>query len=119
METLILVIVSFVVGYVLGWIGHAKGMLTRLLEDPDSMIKILDEYKKNMPIESRSNSLVREVDVEQEKGMFLLFAKDNGQFLGQGPTLDAALEAARSRFPTQEFQGVISSEEAKRMGLSK
>lgn len=119
METIILILIAFVIGYVVGWIGHAKGMLNRLLEDPDSMIMILDEYKKHLPKERTSNTLVREVEVEQEKGMFLLYAKDNGQFLAQGPTLDAALESARSRFPTQEFQGVISSEEAKRMGLSK
>lgn len=117
MELILLCLMAFVFGYIAGWLGHAKGMLARLLEDPDSMIKILDEYKKNMP-SAQTDSSVREVEVEQEKGMFLLYAKDNGQFLAQGPTLDAALEAARNRFPGQEFQGVISAEEAKRMGLS-
>lgn len=116
---LILVLVTFGIGYIVGWIGHAKGMLSRLLEDPDSMIKILDEYKKNKPTKVQTDSLVREVDVEQVNGVFFLYAKDNGQFLAQAASLDEALKVIEQRFPGQEFQGAISSAEAKRMGLSK
>lgn len=120
METILLCVIVFVTGYVAGWVGHARGFLNRLLENPDDMIRILNDYKKQAGITDAVTvtGTVREVDVEQENGQFYLYAKDNGQFLGQGPTLDDALSAAKQRFPDQAFQGVITQEEAKRMGLS-
>lgn len=121
MELVILFVMVFVFGYIAGWLGHAKGLLKRLTEDPDEMIRILNEYKKEagkiQSLEKESLISAREIEVEQVNGEFYLYAKDNGQFLAQAPTLDEAIEKTGKRFPNQVFQGVITSEEAKRMGL--
>lgn len=123
MELVILFVMVFVFGYVMGWLGHAKGLLKRLTEDPDEMIRVLNEYKKEAAklnqIQKEDASPAREVEVEHVNGIFYLYAKDNGQFLAQAPTLDEALVLVEKRFPNQSFQGIIHSEEAKRMGLHK
>ena len=121
MELILLFVMVFFAGYVAGWLGHARGMVNRLLENPDDMIRILNEYKKEagkLKTEELDDTRpVREMEVEQENGQFYLYAKDNGQFLAQGPTLDEALAAVEKRFPNQTFQGVMSREEAKRLGI--
>lgn len=121
MNEILLLIAVFFSGYVLGWLGHAKAFLNRVIADPDEMIKLLNDYKrtaKKEPAEPTSNPNAREVEVEQVNGQFYLYAKDNGEFLAQAESLDEALKKIEQRFPGQCFQGLISSEEAKRMGLS-
>lgn len=122
MELLLLFLMVFVFGYIAGWLGHAKGLLKRLTENPDEMIRILNDYKKEavkiQATKSEELSLAREIEIEQVNNQFYLYAKDNGQFLAQAPTLDEALEKTGKRFPNQVFQGAISNEEAKRLGLS-
>lgn len=117
METILLILFFAVCGYVAGWLSHAKVLADRLLEDPDSMIKALQDYKHEEQINAQS-ATVREIEVDQKNDIFYLYAKDNGQFLSQASTLDDALELVHKRFPNQEFQGVISKEDATRMGLS-
>ena len=122
MELIILFAMVFVFGYVVGWLGHARSLLNKLLQDPDEMIRILNEYKKEASILEKNtredNNPAREIEVEQVNGTFYLYAKDNGQFLAQASSLDEALKIVEQRFPIQSFQGVISSDDAKRMGLS-
>lgn len=122
MELILLFAMVFVFGYVAGWLGHARSLLNKLLQDPDEMIRILNEYKKDVAKikveEQEDNNPAREIEVEQVNGTFYLYAKDNGQFLAQAPSLDEALKLVEQRFPGQVFQGVISSEDAKRIGLS-
>lgn len=122
MEIIILFAMVYAFGYFSGWTSHARSMLKRLTDEPDEMIRILNEYKKEagkiQTQEHEDKTPAREVEVEQQNGIFYLYAKDNGQFLSQAPTLDEALKIVQQRFPNQSFQGVISSEEAKRMGLS-
>lgn len=117
MDYLIVAGIAFVIGYVVGWLSHARALLENILKNPDGMIKLLNSYKAAKTEETPAGA-VREITVEQADGLFYLYAKDNGQFLAQAPTLDQALALIEQRFPGHEFQGVISSEEAKRMGLS-
>ena len=121
MEALLIILIFvFVLGYFIGWTGHAKQLFDRLTENPDEMIRLLNEYKKSSEIEVKEDTgSAREVEVEHINNIFYLYAKDNGQFLAQATTLDEALVLIEKRFPNQTFQGIISSEEAKRMGLSK
>jgi hypothetical protein len=122
MELIIISIMVYAFGFFAGWMSHAKSILKRLTDNPDEMIRILNEYKKEQSkikvIEREDATPAREIEVEQQNGVFYLYAKDNGQFLAQAKTLDEALKIVEQRFPNQSFQGVISSEEAKRMGLS-
>lgn len=123
MELLLLIFV-FIFGVVVGYVRASKKMLDKLLSDPDSMISLLKKYKEAKDDfeaeEKGTNAKVgRELEVHKEHESFYLFAKDNGQFLGQGKTIEEALDAVRKRFPKQDFHGHIPADEAKQMGLSK
>ena len=116
MDILLLVFV-FIFGFIFGWFRANKTMLDKLLANPEDMITLLKKYKEVKDEVEETNGEVREIEVH--KGMFFLYAKDNGQFLGQGKTIDEALDSVRKRFPGQNFHGHIPAKEAQSMGLSK
>jgi hypothetical protein len=116
MDILYIVLV-FIVGYFMGWFRASKHMLDRMLSKPESMIELLEKYKAVKEEDSSEVSGVREIEIQKENNAFYLYAKDNGEFLGQGTTLDQALEVVKQRFPEQNFAGHIPKEEAKQMGL--
>lgn len=116
-----LIFLIFVFGYAAGWFRASKHMLDRMLEKPDLMMQLLTKYKEAKEEADSEPVLsdVREIEVQKENGAFYLYAKDNGEFLGQGTTLDQALEVVADRFPGQNFTGHVDIEEAKALGLSK
>jgi hypothetical protein len=117
-----LILLIFLAGYFLGWLRASKHMLDRMLEKPDTVMQLLEKYKaaKEEAEDDEPTLLdVREIDVQKENNAFYLYAKDNGEFLGQGTTLDQALEVVKARFPGQNFTGHIPAEQAEAMGLSK
>ena len=107
----------FLAGYFFGWFRASKTILDRMLSKPESMIEILEKYKSVKEEDSSEVSGVREIEVQKENNAFYLYAKDNGEFLGQGTTLDQALEVIKQRFPEQNFAGHIPTDKAKQMGL--
>jgi hypothetical protein len=111
------IILFFIAGYFMGWFRASKQMLDRMLSKPESMIELLEKYKTAKEEDSSKVSGVREIEIQKENNAFYLYAKDNGEFLGQGTTLDQALEVVKQRFPEQNFAGHIPKEEAKQMGL--
>jgi len=118
---ILLIFLIFVVGYAAGWFRASKYMLDRMLEKPDAVMELLKKYKAakdEVDAEDVGTALVvREIEIQKENSAFYLYAKDNGEFLGQGTTLDQALEVVKQRFPEQNFAGHIPKEEAKQMGL--
>jgi hypothetical protein len=112
-------IIFVTLAFYLGWFCRGVSLMQKLAEDPERIIALLEQIKKINAEEQQETSGTREIKVEQEKGSFYLFAKDNDEFLGQGNSLEEALEAVRKRFPGQNFQGHIPASEAKSMGLSK
>lgn len=120
---IVLLFLIFVAGYAAGWFRASKHMLDRMLEKPDVVMQLLKKYKVAKDEEESNkdiaSSSVREIEVQKENNSFYLFAKDNGEFLGQGTTLDQALEVVKQRFPGQNFAGHIPAEQAEAMGLSK
>ena len=115
MDILYIVLV-FIVGYFMGWFRASKHMLDRILSKPESMIELLEKYKAAKKEDSVVSD-AREIEIQQENSVLYLYAKDNGEFLGQGKTLDQALEVVEQRFPEQNFVGHISADKAKQMGL--
>jgi hypothetical protein len=108
----------FLAGYFIGWFRASKSMLDRMLAKPESMIELLEKYKvAKQEEETKVEDSVREIEVHNEKGAFYLYAKDNGEFLGQGSSIEDALEAVRKRFPGKNFAGHIPADRAKQMGL--
>lgn len=119
---ILLIFLIFVAGYAAGWFRASKHMLDRMLEKPDVVMELLKKYKAvKDEVDTEDNGIVsvREIEVQKENSSFYLYAKDNGEFLGQGATLDQALEVVKARFPGQNFAGHIPSEQAVAMGLSK
>lgn len=115
-----LFVLVFVFGVVFGWLRASKSILDKLLSDPDSMVALLTKYKDSKDdFESETKISTREIEVHKEQETLYLYAKDDGQFLGQGNTIEEALDAVRKRFPGQNFHGHITATEAKEMGLSK
>ena len=119
---ILLIFLIFVVGYAAGWFRASKHMLDRMLEKPDTVMELLKKYKvakeeTDAEDDKITSTSVREIEVHNEKGAFYLYAKDNGEFLGQGTTLDQALEVVKQRFPGKNFAGHIPSDQAKQMGL--
>jgi hypothetical protein len=116
-----LIFLIFVFGYMAGWFRASKHILDRMLEKPETMVELLKKYQTAKEADNDTETLtdVREIEVQNEKGSFYLYAKDNGEFLGQGTTLDQALEVVRQRFPGQNFAGHIPADQAEAMGLSK
>lgn len=119
---ILLIFLIFVAGYAAGWFRASKHLLDRMLEKPEIMMQLLKKYKEakdEVDTEDTGAVSVREIEIQKENNSFYLYAKDNGEFLGQGTTLDQALEVVKQRFPNQNFSGHIPAEQAEAMGLSK
>jgi hypothetical protein len=121
---ILLIFLIFVAGYAAGWFRASKHMLDRMLEKPEVVMELLKKYKAakdevDAEDAGTASTAVREIEIQKENSSFYLYAKDNGEFLGQGSTLDQALETVKQRFPGQNFAGHIPAEQAAAMGLSK
>lgn len=118
---ILLIFLIFAVGYIAGWFRASKNMLEKMLDKPDIVMALLKKYQaeKSKEDADTASPAVRQIEVQKENSAFYLYAQDNGEFLGQGATLDQALETVKQRFPGQNFAGHIPSEQAVTMGLSK
>lgn len=118
---ILLIFLIFAVGYIAGWFRASKNMLEKMLDKPDIVMALLKKYQaeKSKEDADTASPAVRQIEVQKENSAFYLYAQDNGEFLGQGGTLDQALETVKQRFPGQNFAGHIPSEQAVAMGLSK
>lgn len=116
MET-VYIILAFLFGY---WFGHLL-MIRRLLKNPQEMIELLKKYKEakeQLNIVQSFEKPTVEVEVVKEQDVFYLYSKSDNQFLGQGSTIESALETIRARFPNKVFLGVIPKEKVEAWGLS-
>lgn len=110
----------FILGY---WISHLI-MVRRILRDPDRMIDLLKKYKEAAEevnaenISPTTGNRIVEVEVLKENETFYLYSKDDNQFLGQGSTIESALDSIRKRYPNKVFKGFIPREQAEAWGLS-
>lgn len=105
MEFVSYLVVFFVAMYI-GW--HLRGIvfLANLSENPDRVIKMLERIKEINEEEAKGNIMADsgvEVTAEHVQGYWYAYAKENGEFLGQGPTFDDALKSAGERFPGKKF----------------
>ncbi len=99
-------IVVFIIAMYIGW--HLRGVvfLANLSENPDRVIKMLERIKQINAEEAAGNVMADggvEVTAEHVQGYWYAYSKENGQFLGQGPTFEAALKSACERFPGKKF----------------
>ena len=98
-----------VVAIIASWIGwHVRGivMLANLSENPDHVIKMLEEIKRINETEEQDGKVSiigTEIKPEKVGNVWYAYAADDNQFLGQGPTLEDALKMVADRFPNKKF----------------
>ena len=115
MDFLIYVVVA-AIAFWIGW--HARGIifLANISENPDRVIKMLEQIKKlNSEEDSELGSLSSSTDgtelsIERVGNMLYAYIKDTNQFVAQAPDLSSLLSEAHKRFPTQKFFGTISKD---------
>ena len=112
------ILISLIIGFVIGWYIHGRILLINMLANPNNMIKLLEAYK-NAPDEDEDGKEVVECIVEKEQNQYFLYSKIDHVFLAQSPSLESALDNLHERFPTKIFRGLIPSDKAKEWGLSK
>lgn len=114
---LLLILGIFISGFFFGWLRASKVFLDKLLSDPDFMISLIKKYKESKE-DIKDSDGIREIEIERHGEMLYLYAKDNGEFLAQGNTLQEALGIVEQRFPDQTFKGNLSKDEADALGIS-
>jgi hypothetical protein len=103
MDEIILYLVIAFFSFAIGWKFRGWLMLTAMSENPDKIIKLLKEVEKINQSGSTSDSIQVEVEPEKVNGYWYAYAKETGQFLAQGPTLEDAIRLASIRFPNKTF----------------
>jgi hypothetical protein len=109
MEFLMDLITIVVIAVIAMWVGwHLRGIviLANLAEDPDRVISMLEKIKKiNEEEQNEQVGKLTGVEIKPELvgNVWYAYAADNDQFLGQGPTLEAALKMVADRFPNKKF----------------
>lgn len=110
MDFLDVIIIGGVIATIGAWVGwHARGivMMAMFSERPEHIIEILQKIKKINDEENLHAKVVKAIGVEVEpemvNGHWYAYTKDTNQFVGQGTTIEEALEQAKTRFPGKSF----------------
>ena len=101
-------IVCFVVGVIVGEFRQAHKFITKVSKDPDHMIDLLMQLKREL---ARLKTLEEEnlpedaieVVVEHVGHAVLAYNKATGEFLAQAPSTHEVMQLASKRFPGQRF----------------
>jgi len=107
--TLIVVsIVCFIAGVVVGEFRQAHKFITKVSKDPDSMINLLTQLKTELARLKtlEENNLPEdaiEVVIEQVSDGVFAYNKATGEFLAQAQNLHQAMLLAAARYPGKRF----------------
>ena len=123
MDTLFDVMPYIAVAYISYRIGaFVKGIevIQNLARNPQKTVEMLEELKKIQDaktieelnkLEEAKEADGKEMLIERVGDQLYAYAKDTGQFLGQGPNFDAVADVVSKRFPGQKFFGTISADD--------
>jgi len=107
MEEVLLYVIALGFAFWLGWHLRSIVMIANLATNPDKVIKMLEKIKEINAAEADGKDASElegtEIAPEQVGNVWYAYAKDSGQFLGQGPTFEDALKMAAERFPNKKF----------------
>lgn len=114
-ELLPYVAVAFI-SYRVGAFMKGIEMIQNLARNPQKTVEMLEELKRIQDAESieELNTTAQEGNemlIERVGDQLYAYAKETGQFLGQGPNFDAVAETVGKRFPGQKFFGTISADD--------
>jgi hypothetical protein len=111
---LLITLVFVALAFYLGWFLRGVVVLSNLAEDPDRIIKLLEEIKKINEAEGSSGKPAvtagTELRIERVGDVLYAYSKDDDQFVAQGADLASVLESAKKRFPSAVFFGNISKD---------
>ena len=113
------ILISLVSHAIVFWVGYRYGLHTavmrivaNLINDPSMINQVLKDYKDVIEEAKQSEQTRVEVTVEWHSNHCYLFRKDNGEFLGQGPTVEDAIKNITKLIKGVEY--FIPSEMAKK-----
>ena len=93
-------IAAFAIVFWLGWRVRTAIIMYHLSENPDHMIKILNQIKElNAKSETKSETKNGDVKIEHHNGHVYLFETETDRFLAQGATISEAIDVMDKRFP--------------------
>lgn len=103
------ILLAFLAGAIVGWFWHARSFFQRVLADPDHMIRLLTELKNTR---QHSESLTGPIwlEVEWINGRCYLWERDTRAFVGQGDSIESAVEHSQNLRPGTEYR--ISPDQA-------
>ena len=115
---IVLTLVVAGVAFILGWNVRGAVIMANLARNPKNMIEILKRIEQiNQAEESGDAEAIARLDpkatelaIERVGDTLYAYAKDNNQFIAQGPDLKALLESAHKRFPGRTFFGNIPAD---------
>jgi len=107
MEYLIDLLLAFGAGWWLAWRVCEFRIARNLAEDPDNIIRLLEQIKRlraEVDQEERlgldPNRENVQVNVEHQNGIWYVYRKDNDEFLAQSNvSIDDAMQRASDRYP--------------------
>lgn len=107
LDIFIICAVMIGIGFWFGWHFRGITMMAMFSDDPQKVIDILERIKKINEEERLSAKLLKAVGTEVEpelvNGQWYAYTKDTNQFVGQGSTIQEALDQAKTRFPGKTF----------------
>jgi len=99
-------VIIWVMGAVYGWYArerHSKRIVDNFMEKIDSAVT--EKYSEN---------IIR-IFIEQVKGVYYIYNKENNDFMGQGSTREEVEKVLAERFPNKKFMADTSN--LKEMGF--
>lgn len=107
MEYLLDLVLAFCTGAWLAWRACEQRIARNLAQDPDNIIRLLEQIKRLKHEVAQEEALGLDpdrenvqVDVEQQGTVWYAYRKDNGEFLAQSNvSLDDVMQRASDRYP--------------------
>lgn len=122
-DAIFLILATFFAGFIAGWLNHAKLIFNRLIENPDPILKVVDQIRKSRNLqvqveEEKEEDDSKDIRVERHGDQLYIYTTDTDEFLAQGPSLQDALDNVQKRFPGRVFKGHLSKDEANTLGIT-
>jgi hypothetical protein len=99
--------IIYAIIFAAGWIANHMMFKYHMHENPEKMLELVEQLKQIKETNDKQKFRDKEPDVivrvEHYGTLTYLFDKTSDQFLGQGLTIDEAMEKAVKRFPDTKF----------------
>lgn len=112
MDTFILCIVIYCVGFFFGSVWQFKKLIRTFAQNPEALIEVAKKLKE---IDQQGQDGIPEnaiqLEIERVGNMLYAYAHDTHQFMGQAGDLNTLLESVHKRFPGKTFFGEIPADD--------